>query len=306
MGLVPLVDLKTFEKTIAKSAGQKHHYIPVFYLKQWAGTDGRLCEFSRPYKEVKPRRVHPDGTGYERGLYSMNELPPALANYIENRFLQRADDLAFFALSKLVNEDLQFNQPTQSAWSRFIITLLHRSPEGIARLKLRMDAEFIQNVEEFRPEYEERRTAEMPTFDDFIAGLTPADLERMNIYVFQNVMDSQLLGAHLNAMKWSVIRFNDTHHRLLTGDRPLVMSDGLNNPDSHIMMPISPRALFVAVNDERQRRHLINMAESSGLAQRINNKIVRQARKYVYATDDGALPFVTARLGEKAKWSAFE
>jgi hypothetical protein len=55
---------------------QKHHYIPKFYLKQWAGPDGRICEFSRPHKEVKPRMVFPDGTGYERGLYTFPELAP--------------------------------------------------------------------------------------------------------------------------------------------------------------------------------------------------------------------------------------
>jgi hypothetical protein len=48
---------------------QKHHYIPEFYLKQWAGPDGRLCEFSRPYKRVLPRMTHPGGTGFSRGRF---------------------------------------------------------------------------------------------------------------------------------------------------------------------------------------------------------------------------------------------
>src|SRR5580692_1218431 len=52
----------------AAGKGDKHHYIPVFYSKEWAGPDGRLCEYSRPYDVVKPKRVHPDGTGYVRGL----------------------------------------------------------------------------------------------------------------------------------------------------------------------------------------------------------------------------------------------
>jgi hypothetical protein len=61
--------------------GDKHHYLPKFYLKQWAtGLDGRLCEFSMPYDTVKPKRVHPDGTGYEPDLYNFNTLPaPARA-----------------------------------------------------------------------------------------------------------------------------------------------------------------------------------------------------------------------------------
>jgi hypothetical protein len=62
------------------SSEPKHHYIPVFYLKQWAQTDGQICEFSRPYKEVKPRRTYPDGTGYVRGLYTFRELSAEMRN----------------------------------------------------------------------------------------------------------------------------------------------------------------------------------------------------------------------------------
>ena len=41
-----------------KNEGDKHHYLPVFYLKSWTGADGRLCEFSRPYT-LKPGQVMP-------------------------------------------------------------------------------------------------------------------------------------------------------------------------------------------------------------------------------------------------------
>ena len=36
---------------LGKEERKKHHYIPVFYLQQWVRReDGKLCEFSRPYK----------------------------------------------------------------------------------------------------------------------------------------------------------------------------------------------------------------------------------------------------------------
>jgi hypothetical protein len=39
-----------------------HHYVPVFYLSRWEGTDGCLCRFSRPYgHKVKAKRVAPEG-----------------------------------------------------------------------------------------------------------------------------------------------------------------------------------------------------------------------------------------------------
>jgi hypothetical protein len=85
--------------------GTKHHYIPVFYLKQWAGTDGRICEFSRPHREVKPRRVHPDGTAYVRGLYTVPGIAPHLAEYIERRFLLKSDSAASDALRFMLSGD---------------------------------------------------------------------------------------------------------------------------------------------------------------------------------------------------------
>ena len=54
--------------------GQKHHYIPVFYLKQWMGPKNTVCEYSRPYDKVKTRSAHPDGTGYVRGLYAIDDV----------------------------------------------------------------------------------------------------------------------------------------------------------------------------------------------------------------------------------------
>ena len=55
---------------------EKHHYIPVFYLKRWIGEDGRLCVYGRPYDRVKANRKHPDATGYEPDLYAVRAQMP--------------------------------------------------------------------------------------------------------------------------------------------------------------------------------------------------------------------------------------
>ncbi|MDR7141835.1 DUF4238 domain-containing protein [Rhizobium sp. BE258] len=50
----------------------KHHFLPVFYLKNWRGEDGRLVQFSRPYgTKVKALRKHPDATGFIKKLYAI-------------------------------------------------------------------------------------------------------------------------------------------------------------------------------------------------------------------------------------------
>jgi hypothetical protein len=38
---------------------KKNHFVPCFYSSLWAGEDGKLCEYSRPYERVKPRRKCP-------------------------------------------------------------------------------------------------------------------------------------------------------------------------------------------------------------------------------------------------------
>ena len=78
----------------AAGKGDKHHYIPVLYSKEWAGPNGLLCEFSRPYDVVKPKRVHPDGTGYVRGLYTVPRNDPRVAEFIEREFFKITDNLA--------------------------------------------------------------------------------------------------------------------------------------------------------------------------------------------------------------------
>lgn len=122
-----------------KSDGDKHHYVPKFYLKQWVGEDGRLCEFSRPYKPqdghlaprrppVKARWVAPDGTGYLRGLNTFARLRPELADMLERRFFKTVDNDAAVLLEKLNRDCVDFT--TRSEWSRFLMAQMHRSPEA--------------------------------------------------------------------------------------------------------------------------------------------------------------------------------
>ena len=119
----------------AAGKGDKHHYIRVFYSKGWAGPDGRLCEFSRPYDVVKPKRVHPDGTGYVRGLYTVPRNEPIVAEFIEKEFFRITDLKASDVLRMLrTGQPIEWNSDNRSAWSRFIISLMIRSPDYVARM----------------------------------------------------------------------------------------------------------------------------------------------------------------------------
>jgi hypothetical protein len=297
-----------------KNKGDKHHYLPVFYLKSWTGADGRLCEFSRPYTlkpgdvmpakvPVKPRRTHPNGTGYVRGLNTFRILPPALADFLENRFLKRADDLASQALFRFLKDDVNVDMETMSEWSRFILTLLHRTPEAMERLTNQIVGHYPRYMEELRRAV---NTGDAGVIEASRVELSEERLARLKLQLLQMNMDSEFLGTALNRMQWAVIHFDEAHHLLLTSDRPIVMTNGLAHATSHIVMPISPRRIFVAANNRETVKDLHDMVEAGGMAQRLNNRMARQARRYVYGVDDSALQFIEPRLGQKARWSPFE
>ena len=53
-----------------------HHYLPVFYLRQWCNANGKVVRYHRPYKDVIASPIAPDNTGCEPGLYTLHGYPP--------------------------------------------------------------------------------------------------------------------------------------------------------------------------------------------------------------------------------------
>src|ERR1700728_779884 len=112
------------------SKAGKHHFVPVFYLKQWAGTDERICEYRRRYHGVLPKRVFPDGTGYVHGLYSVPGLPEKDEQYVEKRFMSRIDNDAAIALRWILDETKpagDLPDRLKVSWAQFIYSLTLRA-----------------------------------------------------------------------------------------------------------------------------------------------------------------------------------
>jgi hypothetical protein len=179
----------------------KHHYIPVFYLKQWTGADGRLCEYSRPYDRVKPRRVHPDGTGYIHGLYSIPGLPPELEQVVETKFMRTTDNYAALALRILLSgATLQFSQDVRSGWSRFISSLVMRNPESVERSMLAGKAVYDQAREALEADYAKNRKATDPaTYEEYAARNSPNPAGRAGAILMQRIIDSPMIGTWISS-----------------------------------------------------------------------------------------------------------
>lgn len=282
----------------AAGKGEKHHYIPVFYSREWAGPDGRLCEYTRPYREVKPQSKHPDATGYVRGLYTVPQNDPHVAEYIERHFFRITDNGAAVVAQELRNGGkIDFFSLDRSSWSRFIISLMLRNPEYVARMAAEVVGFYARTDNEEK--YQELRGPSDPaTFEEYVAKHTFHPARRMSAYALQKIIDSPTMGGHLNQMRWSVVTFKRERHTLLTSDRPIIMTNGIIGKKDHLALPIGPRMLFIAANNI-ETENMIRTIDPGILMAQVNHRVASQARKYVYGNDDKQLRFIENRLGRK-------
>ncbi len=230
---------------------RKHHYVPVFYLKQWAKTDDhRLCE----HKLIpmgygaKPRRTSPDGTGYQIDLYRIGGVPDAIAQDFEKRFMRLVDTDASRALDKIIaGETDNWPGELRSGWTRFIISLLFRNPEAVATIKGHIIEMWDIGTRALQADYAARRRAGDPeTFEEYLAKREPHVAQIGASNFLAEVIDNDRVGQTVFAMKWSRIDLSKSSHQLLTSDRPLDMPFGLADRQAYISLPVSPQILFVA------------------------------------------------------------
>lgn len=278
--------------------GDKHHYIPKFYLNAWRNEERNICEFSRPYREVRPRMVNPDGTGYERGLYTFDELEAHHKDSLEHRFLQITDDRASEALRLILSDQTEIGDLARSALSRFIMTLFYRVPEGMARLRAKVAHDYPQGLEGLRDIYDDwRRPNDPDSFDEFVRQFPEADLQLVTLGLLESIMDNKNIGMHLNNMLAEIITFENIAYPILTSDRPIIMTNGIGKDYGHLLLPLSPAKVLVLTNNTSTMQKLKKMSLSGVMNELINDRIVRQANKYVYSTTDRQLRFVSNRLG---------
>jgi hypothetical protein len=282
----------------------KHHYIPVFYLRQWIGSDDRVCELSKPYDRAKPRRTHPDGTGYVRGLNTITGALPHEAQWLEDVFFKVADDAAARALRILLTPPpWEMTIEEKSGWSRFLMSLVHRHPESVEKHRVIAERLLAQHLPAIEADYAARHPpTDPPTYAEYIALNSINPVGRLQVRLLQAVIDSDLTGRGLNSLRWMVLHDPNPKHLLLTSDRPVVMTNGLDKPASQLLIPISPRHVFVATNNVVMENSIRKIWNDRQLIQQVNERVANQSRKYVWGLSDAQLSFVARRLGNA--WTA--
>jgi hypothetical protein len=273
----------------------KHHYIPVFYLKEWATRpDGRLVEFSMPYKGiVKPQHKHPDATGYVRGLYRMPGVAEEFAEIIEQTFFKKVDDQAAYAHQRQLQRG-KMTLRMREAWTLFILSILMRSPKAVADTFEKFTEDLPEQWEEAKKQWAIDFPNELPLGD---YNLTVA--RQYALVQLRRFIANDAIGLLIHSMIWTCLDLRKERYRLLTSDRPVIMTNGLGYVDSHLAMPLSPTMLFVAANTQ-QTLNSIKAMSVRNIVSNCNKQVVRRAVKYVWGQDHSQDALVLGQMSAQA------
>jgi hypothetical protein len=283
----------------AMNAPRDHHFIPAFYLKQWANGSGKLIECSRKGGKLVLKPVGPRSTGFERDLYAFPELPLASAQYMEQIFFAYADQKASDALDiHLGLAPQQWTPELLSAWSRFVIGIHLRHPDAMPEIRAASEKIWHASGVDYQSRYEAvRKRGDPDTFDEFLALRDPCAPVKMQVNLIIKALDNDIVGNHVNGMKWATIDLSAAPNRLLTSDRPVEIFN-LKEPNGVLSIPISPTKVFAAVNDETTFAKL-RAANPQRIVNDINSYVVSRARRFVWAQDDSHEQFIADNMSTK-------
>lgn len=278
----------------------KHHYIPAFYLKRWKGSDGKINEYTKPYRDIVVKDVMPERTGYQERLYELNGYEPEIAQQVEEKFFKPLDTWASDALKMLedVSQETPWTTHSRSAWTRFILSLMLRCPEDIAALREWWQIDFGQTDDAAEAQYRAVRTNGDPeTFAEFLEGQPLSLKERYQYKILFSLIDHEIIGHEMNRMHWRVLPTPTEAPTLLTSDRPVIRTKNIHGPQGHIVLPIGPRLLFFASPNAQFLKQLLR-ADPTKITKEVNRQVVEGASRFVYGVDTNHLRFVQNRFGK--------
>lgn len=243
--------------------------------------------------------VGPRATGFERDLYALPELPPDQAQFMEQVFFAYADQKASDALDNhLGTGSFPWTSELISAWSRFVLGIHLRHPDAMSELRAAAQCIWEGGGEDYQERYEAiREPGDPAAFDELLAQRDPLTPVKMQANLIIKALDNDIVGAHLNQMRWATIDLSASPMRLLTSDRPVEIFN-LKEPDGLLSIPISATKMFVAANEEAIFAKL-RAVDPCEIVADVNSFVVVRARRFVWAQDASQETFIVDNMSAK-------
>lgn len=246
-----------------------HHYLPQAYLERWT-SEGQLFRYVRPRGPDGPvscLRRYPAAVAYERDLYRLRTLEdPRESQQLEQKFFQVIDDRAMKALRKLDRLE-RGSAVDRIALSQFMISLMHRSPSRLLAMRAELTARLADSPEVVRSD---------PRFEDAVS--TSANR------LLASLVGSAEGAAIVSKFKVFRIPIQGTRAKLLTSDRPILVSSELITREAFMILPYAPDRLVILCHEEQIPRSFATQ-NPDALVAGINQAVVEQSEDVIIAAD---------------------
>ena len=274
----------------------RHHFVPKFLLKGWAGRDGRIEVFRLLTPSLSSLRHPPKNLAWKGDLYAvdMPGVSSATKQQIETQVLQHIDDKAARVRRKLMTGEVaDLTVEERLHWTRFLMSLRVRQPHNVSYVRESCARELRNELAKNPKEYEALARPEDPlTLLEFVEQERPGLIENTGMDVFAGVVSDPAIVAKIVSLRhWRTFDFCGCEDHLLLADQPCIYIRGIDDPGFVIALPIGPKRAFLATGPDGTIANLERLQKDTLLV-RFNESSIGQAKSEVYALDNSPRLFV--------------
>lgn len=280
---------------------KSNHYVPRFLLDEWCVPDPkrnnepRLRQIGhRPHvggPRVSPKT--PRGVACIDDLYSV-ELADRVSRSVERDYFgPRIDTCGSQAHVTLVTHGVAgLDEEARMNWAYFLCAQMVRTP-----MMVKLVEEQVENDRDeatARNLMENLEAADQAIVARLIDEIGDRGIEQASPWLI-NIIASLVQTRPFRSSHWLVRDISHACSELLLGDNPLILSSQEDDSDFICALPITPRKLFLAANNETAIAGLTNVS-ANNLVKETNRFTVTQASTSVFATNDKLQHFVVKHL----------
>lgn len=279
---------------------RKHHYLPSFFQRNWAGLDGKVERFIPTHRDkLIRRRVSPNEAAFERDLYADPRHSPSQwsAQKLELELFQRIDSEAADALALLCSDVTAVSDKSvRRAWARFIRSMMHRTPTHLSATLALYDKIWHQKSPTTQEQYEKIRLPGFPeAVEDYLKALDPNIVRDTAFDLLFSSLNSDNLAEYMANQIWKIFNIEVSKFQLYLSDNPVILVP-MKTPNGHVAIPLGPSQLLVITEHLHVIREISDISVNE-LARKANVLSVERACHCVIASDRAGESFIRNRFG---------
>ncbi len=280
-----------------------HHYIPRFWLKRWAGDDGRVLRYrKRPHDgQITSKRLPPRSFAFVENLYKSPYPDEEAAHLLERKFFGAIDGTAAVALSELIAAKNTIPGEPLRNWVHFVMSLMFRTPSAFRELHISAIRHYKMQVDAGRREIEATKKFDAARVASTIAAYEDVEYltKRLHAAMPSIVFNEAILDT-LETMEWMVLTRYDDCPSILLSDEPVMRPIGLREERGHVATPLTPDKILIGVSN-RQFGEYLRRINRKDVVKEVNKSTVQSAREFVVSIDHLQDSFIKKHFGSAPK-----